>query len=297
MPHQSRHWCFTINNWTRDHEQQLEALGASATYLVFGYETASTGTPHLQGYIVFKNVKRFTTVQRLLPENAHIEAKQGSPKQAAEYCKKDGLYKEFGTPPYSNSTPFDRFCEWVLQEHNRTGSIPSEREVAQAFPALYVRYSKKLSDLARHLCPEPILQEGDLNDWQKDLYDMFDHEPDDRTIIFVPDEEGGKGKTWFQRYMQTKHPDKVQCLGIGKRDDIAHSIDENKSIFLFNVPRGGMEFLNYHVLEQLKDRLVYAPKYASRMKVMKNHPHVVVFSNESPDESKMTRDRYYIHTI
>lgn len=299
MPAQTRHWCFTVNNWTRDHEDQLEELSHAVSYLVYGYETAETGTPHLQGYVIFQRVKRFTEARALLPPGSHIEAKRGSSFQAAEYCKKDGLYKEWGeapTEPPTRSSPFDRFREWALQTHQDKGRAPTDREIANEFPTLFVRYRRNLQDLARFTCPEPVLEsDWDLRDWQTELADILQLEPDDRTILFYVDPDGGKGKSWFQRYMVSTDPDNVQCLSIGKRDDIAHAIDESKSIFLFNVPRGGMEFLNYAVLEQLKDRLIFSPKYDSRMKTLQKKPHVVVFCNEAPDMTKMTYDRYHLY--
>ena len=123
---------------------------------------------------------------------------------------------------------------------------------------------------------------------------MIHEDPGDRAILFYVDSEGGKGKTWFQRYMLTKFPDDVQILSIGKRDDVAHALDPRKRIFLFNVPRGGMEFFNYTTVEQLKDRMVFSPKYDSRTKIWKTKVHVVVFCNEEPDLIKMTNDRYVI---
>ena len=55
-----------------------------------------------------------------------------------------------------------------------------------------------------------------------------------------------------------------------------------------------MEFLQYTILEQLKDRMVYSPKYNSMMKYMQFVPHVVVFCNEQPNMTAMSEDRYEI---
>lgn len=114
--------------------------------------------------------------------------------------------------------------------------------------------------------------------------------------MFYVDPEGGKGKSWFQAWYLTKHPETTQVLSGGKRDDIAHSIDQSKSVFFFNIPRGGMEFLQYTILEQLKDQMVFSPKYNSQMKFLSKTPHVLVFCNEQPDLNKMTEDRYTIRT-
>ena len=294
---QTRHWVFTVNNWTSDDESLLRELGPTVSYLVFGYETSETGTPHLQGYVVFSSCKRFNEAKNALPHGVHIETKKGTPKEAAEYCKKDGLFQEFGTLPRQQGTSgqFARFVEWLVQVQGTTGYVPTDREIAREFPGMWVRYGRKLRQLAEHHAPAPDLETGNLRDWQEALHDaLIEEAPDDRGILFYVDSQGGKGKTWFQRYMITKHPNSVQILSVGKRDDIAHAIDEDKTIFLFNIPRGGMEFLNYTTIEQLKDRMVFSPKYDSRTKILKKNPHVVVFCNEAPDMTKMTEDRFVI---
>ncbi len=297
MTSQSKNWCFTVNNWTGQHEQNLEELAASqaVTYIVWGYETSSTGTPHLQGYVCFSQRLRFNAARGLLPAGTHLEAARGSPQQASDYCKKEGLFKEIGTLPLQGKrTDFDQFKEWVIEEYARIGRAPTEREIANHYPALFVRYRSNLLALADHLSPQVRYDDGDLFQWQSELYDILMQHPDDRKILFVVNEAGGAGKTWFQRYMLTKHRGDCQVLSAGKRDDVAHALDKKKSTFMFNIPRGGMEYMSYTVLEQLKDRMVFSPKYNSQLKEWHKNTHVVVFCNEMPDMSKMSDDRYYI---
>jgi len=295
---QSRHWVFTVNNWTSDDEDRLVTAAPSLTYLCFGYETSASGTPHLQGYAIFPRVKRPSEAKAVLGQRAHVEPKRGSPEQASTYCKKDGLFKEFGECPRSAGSrgQFDTFIEWVMSRNDGKGSVPNDREIAQAFPALFVRYSRKLRELAIHHCPHPVLESGtNLLPWQQTLHDvLINPPPDDRSILFYVDEEGGKGKSWFQRYMLSNYPDKVQILSAGKRDDIAHAIEAHKSIFLFNIPRQSMEYFNYNIIEQLKDKMVFSPKYDSCTKILNSTPHVVIFSNEEPKADALTEDRYII---
>ena len=115
---------------------------------------------------------------------------------------------------------------------------------------------------------------------------------DARSINFIVDPEGNKGKTWFSAFMLSKHPDKVQILKVGKEADMCYSIDESKSIFIIDVPRSRMEFFQYSVVEQLKDQMVYSTKYNSRLKVLPRKPHVVVMCNESPNVNKLSLDRF-----
>lgn len=64
------------------------------------------GTPHIQGYIHFKNAKWFTAVKNLLRNKAHIEPAKGSPWQNFEYCSKEGkVFAKKGSPG-PKKTPF-----------------------------------------------------------------------------------------------------------------------------------------------------------------------------------------------
>jgi len=68
-------------------------------YLIYGKEVCpDTGNDHWQGYVQFKKATRFTTVKNCFSDKVHIEVSKGTPEQAIEYCKKDGNFKEFGTP-------------------------------------------------------------------------------------------------------------------------------------------------------------------------------------------------------
>jgi len=296
----TRHWCFTLNNWTSDEDDALRQLGEdSITYLVYGYEVGDNGTKHLQGYVVFAERCRLQTAKQRVSPRAHLEAKRGTPLQAADYCKKDGVYVEFGRlPPGSKGVGrFDSFIDWVQQRKDSGVPPPSEREIANQFPSLWIVHDKKLGSLATHLYPAPQLvsSEVTLRDWQESLRaQLVTKSPCDRKIIFVVDPDGGQGKTFFQRYMVSSYSTDVQILSVGKRDDLAYALDTSKYIFLFNIPRGGMEFLNYTTMEQLKDRMVFSPKYDSRTKIWNVNVHVVVFCNEHPDETKMTHDRFEI---
>lgn len=287
---------FTINNPTpadRDNVAQL-GDGPLIRYLVVGRELGSSGTPHLQGFLILHTKLTFVGISSKLPR-AHIESTKGTSTQAAAYCKKDGDFDEYGELLAGNKTNsvLENLFAWGKEFIENNGRAPTTREVAIHHPTAHVRYPRCVDTLA-YWAPVPVLRDGDPNDWQRELAEQLDNDPDDRTVNFFIDEQGGKGKSWFQGWYLTKHPDDTQILSIGKRDDIAHSLDPSKSVFFFNVPRGQMEMLQYTILEQLKDRLVFSPKYDSRMKVLAKTPHVCVFSNETPDFSKMSEDRYVI---
>lgn len=95
----SRDWCFTTNNYTDEDIAKLDDVSSVSTYLIYGKENAKTGTPHLQGYVYFADAKSFGKIQKLIPKGSHIEKTKGTPQQAADYCKKEGDFVEFGKLP------------------------------------------------------------------------------------------------------------------------------------------------------------------------------------------------------
>lgn len=298
-------WCFTLNNYSEDEYRKIIEYGSSPAveYLVVGREVGDGGTPHLQGYVVLAVRTRMPGVKAAIGNRAHFEAARGSPSSNRVYCTKDGSFQECGTLPAAlqgKRSDIDIFKDWVqdyVSEHNRR---PPESLVAVEHSALWLRYQRRLMSLLDHLCPVPRLVPGEsqLREWQSDLMQVLEEPCDDnRSVMFYVDSEGGKGKSWFCRYCLTVLGKRVQLLQPAKRDDLSHAIDVECSIFLFNVPRGQMEFLRYEVLESLKDQTVFSPKYESQMKILPSVPHVVVFCNEDPDLSKMTEDRYNVNQI
>lgn len=298
----AKNWVFTLNNYTQDEQAHLRSLymPGGPIYLVFGRETASTGTPHLQGFVSFGTRKRLGQVKAAISDRIYAAPARGTPTQAAEYCKKEGDFEEFGTPPPNKGhrSDIDHFKSWVMEYHADTGDRPSECEVAIEHSALWLRYPERLMSLLDMLLPPPILVDGALNPWQDELWREIDAGAfDDRKIKFIVDREGGKGKSWFCRYVISKMPRHAQMLSIGKRDDLAHAVNCSCKVFLFNIPRGQMEYLQYAVLEQMKDQTIFSPKYNSQTKILTHAPFIAVFSNEDPDLDKMTADRYDIKQL
>lgn len=90
----TRGYCFTLNNYSEEDIQHLNDI--KCQYLVYGKEVASSGTPHLQGYVHFTDNKTFSACKKVLGNKYHIEARIGTIVQAIEYCKKDGNHTERG---------------------------------------------------------------------------------------------------------------------------------------------------------------------------------------------------------
>lgn len=291
---QSTRWCFTINNPTDNDRICVQALLDSQRirYAVVGREVGDSGTPHLQGFVIFQVVKSRRAVAAYLPR-AHLEVARGPSHAAADYCKKENDFDEAGDPPRrpANHTLND-FISWGDQFIQSNGRAPTEAEIALEQPKPYLLYPKAVQ-LFQHRAGVPVLQEGVPNGWQAALNAELLQDADDRKVVFYVDEEGGKGKSWFQRWFLTNNGNS-QVLPLGKRDDVAYAVQSDKSVFFFNVPRGAMEYFPYQILEQLKDQMISSPKYMGITKFLLKSPHVVVFCNEYPDMSKLSADRYSI---
>jgi len=91
-----RNFVFTLNNYTK--EDELAAQQLECRYVVFGYERApTTGTPHLQGFVSFKDACTLTASSKILKRASFKIA--NTVTEAIDYCKKDGEYFERGDPP------------------------------------------------------------------------------------------------------------------------------------------------------------------------------------------------------
>lgn len=291
----STRWVFTLNNYTELEEHDISHwIDENAVYGVFGREVGESGTPHLQGFVILGSAQRLSYLRRNLNARAHYERARGTSAQARDYCRKDGDFSEFGTFPerQGKRTDLDELIQWSDEFTAEHGRPPASPDIAKHKPNAYVKYPR-FKSLAAHRAPARRLEFGEPREgWQQELLGKLKEEADDRKIIFVVDPEGNKGKSWFCRYMLSEMHEQTQVLGIGRVIDLAHMLDETKSIFLFNLGRNQMQYLQYQFLEMLKDKMIPSGKYHGVTKFLTKNPHVVVFGNEQPDYNALSGDRY-----
>lgn len=137
---QSRFWCLTINNPLA----QIESLPVGCRYLVSGEEVGESGTPHLQMYLELSRAQRMAYVKKLFP-TAHIEVRKGTGPEAADYCKKDGKFVEFGEADKVGQAKGKRNDLKILTDAVVAGA--PMKEIASIDPAAYVRNYRGLASL------------------------------------------------------------------------------------------------------------------------------------------------------
>lgn len=119
----STRWCFTLNNYT---EEEVEAInGLDVKYMIYGKEISpTTGTPHLQGFIVFSGSKKITGVSKLIPR-AYLVVAKGSSVQNITYCSKEKDVVEFGIRPKTPMEKGDMERErWIrIIAHAKSGTL------------------------------------------------------------------------------------------------------------------------------------------------------------------------------
>lgn len=156
MNFRQRDWCFTFNNYTDATEKHIqEHLAEKAKYVVYGKETGANGTPHLQGYIYFKNTMWKTTVNKLF-RGGHVEPCKGTPEQNKAYCTKENTAFEHGELPISTQEKVRRMNEKKKTNWHEILQLAEEgnfNEIKERFPSIWVRDEAKLRSQYR-----PVIQ-------------------------------------------------------------------------------------------------------------------------------------------
>lgn len=147
--------------------------------------------------------------------------------------------------------------------------------------------------------PKPIKIITNLYDWQINIINIMQTEPDDRTIYWYYEPIGSVGKSQFVKYCAVKH-NVLMCNG-GKMGDIMNlvfnqNMDETTCV-MFDIPRPHEGHVSYASLECIKNGMVCNTKYETGVKIF-NSPHIFCFANFPPDDTeKLSRDRWHIFNL
>lgn len=265
-------------------------------YCVWQQElTPTTQRLHLQGY--FEGRERVTTfmIREVFGGDVHIANKKGTRNQARDYCMKQDT-RVAGTEPEE----FGAFVETQGKRNDLDAAITTLREhgldaVISEHPAVWVKFSRGLRELARHDETPARDEHFEPRPWQATVVAALGGQPDDRTIYWVTDAVGGRGKSRLARHLVANHGG--LCFS-GRVADMAYILagalesSSKPRIAIFDVSRAAAENVQhlYTFAEHIKNGLVVSTKYAS-MQLTFDPLHVIFFSNESWDRSKFSLDR------
>lgn len=127
--------------------------------------------------------------------------------------------------------------------------------------------------------------------YQKLILDILSKEPNDRTMYWFHEPDGGVGKSQFVKYLVSKF--KAIFIDEGKKADIMNTVlsyyklGNDMERFIFDVPRQNMNKISWKSIESIKNGLIYSPKYEGGVCVF-NSPHIIIFSNFPPDVDEFT---------
>lgn len=161
-----RAWVFTINNYTDIDELHLSeaTLSSAVKYILYGKETApTTGTPHLQGYIVFNTTARRSQVKLILGEKAWFSPAKGNFAQNFDYCTKSGDFCEYGTRPKSQSDGGKKSAEEKKRKWDEAATNAKAGLIEAIDSEIFIRHYNQLKNIARDYQPKPADLPADLD--------------------------------------------------------------------------------------------------------------------------------------
>jgi len=311
----------TLNNYTSDEVEYLRTVvNAPSTkikYIVWNAEVGENNTPHLQIYAqAFSKLSIAAWHKSLGDRVANIVPTQNQ-ERAIMYCKgfewsePDSKYnpklgssqfEEYGTSPeQGNRTDLQSAAAEVRKRPLRDLLLDGSHDQAIL---THIAAFEKLDAVCKHqrsfdeakLEHNAFIAIRPSQPWETTLKSIIEHPVDTRSIHWFVDTIGETGKTVNAKNLYFNH-NAFYCTG-GKAQDIFHSYD-NQPIVLFNLVASSCtdtQTYLYKVLEEFKDGIFTSGKYQSCCKAFKI-PHVIVFSNEFPDESRMKKSRIITHNI
>lgn len=256
----SRNFCIAI--YDEKDLSEMVSRQKEFKYLVIGKEICpTTKRLHYQTYGELLKQTRWERLFKLYPKTSfrnstgQLQSRKGSPKQASDYCKKDGeIHHESGVLPQDNrgkKRKLEPYCEEIelrdwQHELIELVSQPTNRKI-------YWYWSDAgnigKTTFAKYLCKhhDAIALNGKAADMRNGLLDWIN-----------------TNKRWCDV--------PVIC----------------------NIPRTfKMEYLSYEGLENIKDQFFYSGKYEGGQ-VCGPPIHFIIFSNFEPDYDKMSEDRYHV---
>lgn len=260
----TRRWRFVWNNYPETWYSKICTILAPQGIVHCQQEIApSTGTPHIQGRIEFKDAKSFKGVCALICKEINWK-EEDFKKESIEYCTRLDKRDPNGIM-YTNDPKF--------KEEKKEAPIIREQKVEFKF-----------------------------NNWQQELFTILTTEVvHARKIFWYYDFKGNTGKSTFAKYFFNNYSNVMYCSA-SKGNDIKYSImnrhkEGKKNDFIFfDFTRSTENYISYQVIEEVKNGIVFSGKYESETITFET-PQVIIFANFYPDTKKLSKDRWIIKRL
>lgn len=260
-PSQSQYWCFTYNNYKIEHMELLEmTFKKMDCAYIFQEEVGGDDEEN--------------------PGTPHLQGYM-------EFRGRRGRWSELKLP---------KQIHWEKRKGSRAQNVQyCSKEYT------WIGTPKRFSHDLKPPKKMKLLEESQLRDWQKGVLTVIGVDPDDRTLHWIWSSKGNLGKTTFCKYLAMRHG---AIPLAGKGNDVRNGVvtylndkGHTPELIVVPIPRSyDSSYLSYEALENCKDMFFYSGKYEGGA-VCGNCPHVFVFANFPPDESKMSEDRWKVWQI
>ena len=270
-------WCFT------SYQIQDIKFTPDMKYLVYQTEKCpDTGRLHVQGFVQFAKRHKLNAVKELLhDQSVHLEVMKGTPQEASDYCQKadsrhPGPAACNGEMVTAGQRTDIQGLKRKILEGSKWVDLASNDDTVQVL-ARHNSFAKELIAATEEKKGLDYLRKKyddvELKTWQDELTGECQHVPDDRHIMWICDEKGGNGKSWWANYMVVQED--ALLISPSKFPDMAYlwksASPETKTV-VFDVTRSNQSTDKYSPLlgayqlaEHLKNGIVASTKYQPQM--------------------------------
>jgi len=182
-------------------------------------------------------------------------------KDAAEYCKKDNDFVEFGELHERGKRVSSGIADIVKDSLDH---IPPQT-LFEKHGGLNVLHNRRVDEVIsvfhqfeKRQKVEQTSIDAQLRPWQEALESYLRGEIHPREVIWLWDTIGNTGKSWFSTYATVQH-DTFVCSN-GKSADIKYAYGGQRTV-IFDLCRSSQDHINYEVIEDIKNGRYFSTKY------------------------------------
>lgn len=147
---------------------------------------------------------------------------------------------------------------------------------------------------------EDLPRKDKLWEWQQEATNYCLGPVKHREILWVSDPTGNSGKSMWRKFMGYHYGAARMQYDSASNLIYQATQEPNKAIFIVNLTRAKPQDIGrddmYAALESIKDGDVRSNKYEGKTCLFMP-PHVVVLSNQLPDYTKLSKDRFRVWQI